>query len=126
MGDGTTKGDGTEGSDNVMVLSTFAAGKVTVNGEEVSVTPDGYTYVDARIGTKDGTVITGLKGTKVSDNLYTLSYTTVDDPTKATENDWVQYKDSVSKETANNANVYLIFTEEIAERVFTLITRVIR
>lgn len=71
----------------------------------------GYVFQKATIESINGTVITGVKVAQDSENKnqYKLYYTTADDPDKATDSEWTQYTDSVSKDGANNADIYLVF-----------------
>lgn len=119
LGDGTTKADGTAGSDNIIKLSDWAL-------DDDNSRVDGYDYVEARIGDKDGRVITGLKGVKNSSggkDTYALYYTTVSEPSTATDDDWTQYKDSVSNTADNNASVYLLFKTMSTPITFYFIDR---
>lgn len=97
-------GAGESANNNIVTLSDWA------NDENENSRVEGYTYVEARIGDKDGRVITGLKGVKsTSDNkdTYRLYYTT--DKNVDANSNWQVYTDSVSGKEDNNANVYMVF-----------------
>lgn len=98
----------------VDLKTTWGSKTITpVQGENAGNT---YTYDHAAIETRNGTTITGLRvvtaSTSGDTTTYKLYYTSdsIVNTIDATKNSWIEYKDSVSGNNTNNADVYLVYT----------------
>lgn len=84
--------------------------------------PTGFTYKEARLGSSEGTVITGLKVAETrttsgstTTTSYTLQYTS--DVTVGSSSIWHDVRAAVSDMQVNNADIYLVFSEQQAQMV---------